>query len=469
MPPPSAQRATILRRLTPAALTAVALIVWPPVPATGADVEAILIDGRTVSGEWAGAPGGTSVVFRRKDGPITLALHEISLLTFHAINANPVSLPGPPRAKTEENAAASDQPPSQPPDRPTGDTGNALSDAADSPPSPAKSAPAVFHLADGGKLFGRLLPADGVSDAVRTATVLGDATLLPFQGLAGIQLAGGDYVRADEVFQDALAARLPGHDLLITRSLDEVRLLRGQLVRIGPAGGAFSFGGRTRDFRAERVFGIVLAATGGRAARHRWPVTAALVDGSLFSGRLTGGDSESLGLKTSVGTELNLRLDLLAELRLQSDRVVYLSDLKPSATHVAGLLHRPWPVAMDKNVAGGPLAIGGRVFAKGIGVHSRTEISYALNGAYERFVSTIGIDDAVRPRGNVVFQVLADARIRFDSGELSGSDPPRPVLVDVSGVKTLTLVVDYGAAMDVADQADWADARLLKPASRVQE
>jgi len=30
----------------------------------------------------------------------------------------------------------------------------------------------------------------------------------------------------------------------------------------------------------------------------------------------------------------------------------------------------------------------------------------------------------------------------------------------------LTLIVDYGEALDVADHADWADARLIKPPAR---
>jgi hypothetical protein len=104
------------------------------------------------------------------------------------------------------------------------------------------------------------------------------------------------------------------------------------------------------------------------------------------------------------------------------------------------------------------------VFDKGLGVHSRTELDYQLDRAYESLVATIGIDDAVRPRGSVVFRVLGDGKVLFDSGVLTGKDPPRDVNVNVVGVSLLTLVVDYGDELDLSDQADWGGARLLKPA-----
>jgi hypothetical protein len=63
-----------------------------------------------------------------------------------------------------------------------------------------------------------------------------------------------------------------------------------------------------------------------------------------------------------------------------------------------------------------------------------------------------------------VFRVLGDGKVVFDSGVLTGKDPPRDMKVDMMGVNILTLVVDYGDELDLSDQADWGGARLLKPA-----
>ena len=110
--------------------------------------------------------------------------------------------------------------------------------------------------------------------------------------------------------------------------------------------------------------------------------------------------------------------------------------------------------------------MAGRLFDKGLGVHSKTELDYSIGGAYESLVSTIGIDDTVRPSGSVVFRILGDGKVLFDSGALTGQDPPREIKVDVKGVNILTLIVDYGDGLDLADHADWGGVRLLKPAAR---
>ncbi len=116
-------------------------------------------------------------------------------------------------------------------------------------------------------------------------------------------------------------------------------------------------------------------------------------------------------------------------------------------------------------VSGGPLAIGGRRFEKGLGVHSKTELAFEIGGAYETFAATIGVDDAVRPRGNVVFRVAGDNKVLFDSGVKTGADGAQDIIVDIRHVKILTLMVDYGEELDLADHADWGGARLLKPAA----
>jgi len=53
--------------------------------------------------------------------------------------------------------------------------------------------------------------------------------------------------------------------------------------------------------------------------------------------------------------------------------------------------------------------------------------------------------------------------VLFDSGEIGGTDGARDIIVDVAGVKTLTLTVEYGEGLDVSDQADWGDVRLIRP------
>lgn len=145
----------------------------------------------------------------------------------------------------------------------------------------------------------------------------------------------------------------------------------------------------------------------------------------------------------------------------QPEGDVFLSDL-PYASATSG-----WgPVEFDRSNGsqaqfdGRPLTIGGRVFAKGLGTHAFSVLSYDLGGRCNTFSAQLGLDDEVGARGSVVFQVYGDDRKLYDSGVLRGSDAATRAEVRVDGVKVLKLIVtDAGDNIDY-DHADWADARL---------
>lgn len=420
-----------------AILFCVAGTLGAPASTLRASVHVVRIDGTTVSGEWIGTPDGKTVDIKTADGLQRIPLDGLSSVTFRA-------------QEKRRNKATSTS--------------------------------VLFHLADGGRLYGELVaksPADSAAaqdDAPTSGgtpaegnrligrTALGDSVALAFDRLAGLQLTrGADFPRAGELFRAALADRLPGHDVLITRTPDGPRALRGRLEHFDASGGAFVFGDRARRFQAEKVFGVVFAAGVAGDRLQPYPVTLTLVDGSVLSGRMERADTDSLRLATSLGIGADLPINMVATIKVRSERVVYVSSLSPSAERREGLLHRPWPVGLDRSVTGGPLSIGGHGFDRGIGVHSLTALDFPIDGVFEAFAATIGIDDAVRPRGSVVFRVLGDGKVLFDSGLVTGADPPRDILVDVVGVNSLTLLVDYGEELDLADAAVWGDARLLKP------
>jgi hypothetical protein len=189
-----------------------------------------------------------------------------------------------------------------------------------------------------------------------------------------------------------------------------------------------------------------------------------LGDGSQLPGWLQPAGSEQLTLETAFGSRLELQPDRIVAVVFHSDRVVYLSDMAAVRQETQGLLHAPWPIQKDRSVGGKPMRLGGRRFDKGLGVHARTQLVYALDGQFERFCATIGIDDSVRPRGNVVFRASGDDNVLFDSGLIGGSDEPQDIRLAVQGVSELTLMVDYGEQMDLADHADWAAARVIRAA-----
>ena len=135
----------------------------------------------------------------------------------------------------------------------------------------------------------------------------------------------------------------------------------------------------------------------------------------------------------------------------------YLSDLAwTSATSGWGTVHK------DASVTGNTLTLAGVTYAKGLGTHAASTITYALNGAYKSFLATVGVDDEENGKGtgSVDFQVFGDGVLLFDSGVLT-NNKATAVSVSLAGVKTLSLVASGGADGIDFDHADWAGARVL--------
>ncbi|MET7966339.1 NPCBM/NEW2 domain-containing protein [Micromonospora sp. NPDC005305] len=123
-------------------------------------------------------------------------------------------------------------------------------------------------------------------------------------------------------------------------------------------------------------------------------------------------------------------------------------------------------VLKDRAVSGNPIRLAGTEYAKGIGTHANSEVVYDLEPTDTRFVAIVGIDDVQRtsPNASVVFQVLADGKVVYDSGLMRAQpySPPQRVELDVLGVERLVLRVTDAGNTNNSDHADWADARVLR-------
>jgi len=192
------------------------------------------------------------------------------------------------------------------------------------------------------------------------------------------------------------------------------------------------------------------------------PAVCVIDDGYRIAGHILRTSSDTISLRGVSDATISLSVPTIREIRFNSTRIVYLSDLKPSDQQQRSVFDIHWPVRFDRAVSNRPLALNGRSYAKGLGVHAHSEITYQLDQAYRSFAATIGIDDFTRPAGHVIFQVFGDDRELFSSGAITGRDEPRDVLVDLAGVRVIRLVVQQAEQLDIGDHADWANARLIK-------
>ena len=253
-----------------------------------------------------------------------------------------------------------------------------------------------------------------------------------------------------------------GQDLLVVVRKDgRWQSIGGMLVGVGEKKLTFRYRGADRTLDRTRVRAVLLAEADATEPVH----PAGMVIG--FSGErvalvsLTVRDGQARLVGPVVGGR-SLPMDRLAEIRFRSDRRVPLGELSPVEVREAGLF-TTYPHRVGRSVAGGPIRLGGQTYETGLGLHSRAELVYELDGAFESFLALAGIDDAVRPQGHVTLRILTDGKEAFGPVDLSGRDDPRPVRVDVRGVDRLTIRVDFGRdGLDVGDHLDLAEAVLIR-------
>ncbi len=140
----------------------------------------------------------------------------------------------------------------------------------------------------------------------------------------------------------------------------------------------------------------------------------------------------------------------------------YLSDLTPTAsTNGWGPYERDRSNGESGATDGRTLTLNGTTYAKGLGVHSFSSLTYALAGSYSSFEADIGVDDEVGDKGSVVFRVLADGGEIFRSSTLTGASVTQSIRLNVAGVQNLQLIVENADGSTAFDHANWANAKLI--------
>jgi hypothetical protein len=230
----------------------------------------------------------------------------------------------------------------------------------------------------------------------------------------------------------------------------------------GISGGKVSFeldgAERTIDLASVRL--IELANTlGGEKPRGE----IILTDGSaipfaqiaLGSGRWTIGHPR---LSVSPLEEAKV-----AEVRIFSDKLAYLSDLQPVRQEQVGMFDAGVGFVRDRSTTGGPIRLGGVTYSRGLGLHSRCVLTYQLDGKYSTFLAKAGIDDAAARAGKAVLTVSADGKKLLDAQALSADQSGMDLRLDVKGAKELTILVEFPPdGLDVGGHVDLADAILVQ-------
>jgi hypothetical protein len=303
----------------------------------------------------------------------------------------------------------------------------------------------------------------------RIALAGGDVLELPVHEVAAVRfLAGPEALAAQWARILALKAQ---SDMLVVAKADSLDYHKGVLGDVTAVQAHFELDGEPLEVKRSKVYGLIYyhAAAGGPTPEGAYTVLDA--GGSRWSVRGLA-FSDHWEWITAGGRTVRRGPEQLAAADLSRGKIVFLSDLVPDSavyTPLWGMekelpsrleLFRP---RQDQNMESKPLRIGGKTYAKGLWLHSRTEMIYRLPGRFSRFEAVAGIDDDVRPRGHVRLVIRGDDKVLLDT-TVSGNDKDavHPISLDLSGVRRLVILVDYGDDLDVADHLDLGDARLIK-------
>ena len=173
--------------------------------------------------------------------------------------------------------------------------------------------------------------------------------------------------------------------------------------------------------------------------------------------------------ETSVPTAVEVKTpDKLVRPPEPPEPNVQLSDLVPLAAQTG------WgKVGRDLSCQGNPLALAGKRYAKGMGVHAPSMLVYRIPKGAKRFVAVVGIDDEMKKdeRSSVAFEVYGDVKEMGEPPELLAKSPPlgdktmRTWCLDTElseRHKELRLVVTVAGDDNKGDHADWVNAGFVK-------
>jgi NPCBM/NEW2 domain len=284
-------------------------------------------------------------------------------------------------------------------------------------------------------------------------------TVLHLDTVSNIRLGAGDNNIIDS--WEILCSRNHKQDLLVIRKGDILDHLDGTITSITKEKINFLLDGSEISANRKKIFGLIYARK--PIANTNSVCKAVLQNSSIMNlaSIIRSVDDSFYQAELSVGGEIKIPIDSLKRLDFSLGKIQYLSDMKPVEVVYTPFFDVKWEYQKDRNMDGGPIRLERKKYEKGLCIHSKTYLRYRLAGNYRRFQAVMGIDDSVKKLGNVHVVISADTK-QLIKTDVSGDDDPREIDLDVSGVRDLIILVDFGSNLDISDHLDLANARLIK-------
>ena len=311
----------------------------------------------------------------------------------------------------------------------------------DSQPRPATGW--VAQGVGGERLVGPLVGLDDDDALIVRIGRFGNVSL-PLDRLAVLR-------RADADPPEAPADRTA--DVVLLANGDRVRGLVAGLtadaVTVQPDGG-----GAALELPLDGVAAVFPAALGRGEPEPGWQVSMA--DGAIVPVDAAGFDS-GRWLFDHGQRQASVPPDEVLAVEQVNGPVLFLSALRPTEASQTPYLTAAAPARFDADVAGDPLPGG----VRGIGVHSRSELTFDVPAGYEMFRTGYAVANNAA-RADVDLSIRLDGEVAWQKQGVTAATPEEVVELPLNGAKTLTLVVDYGRNLDAQDRLNWLQPALVR-------
>jgi hypothetical protein len=317
------------------------------------------------------------------------------------------------------------------------------------------------------------------NNAVFKVLTTGQEVTTPLADIANVLLEG--HVAKFRKDWDERITRVRKQDVYVDYNpkTESFRVVEGTFLKGNAAGTELNFNylGAVRKVSLEKdpekesnIYGIIFVRGVNAAAK---PVACKLIDAenNLIYVSAVKTTAAGIEVETSCGVKLLYQPQTVARFDYRTSRLAYLGDLKPSNLVETSPFDTVEHYQVNRNLDGGQLKLGGKVYQSGIAVHAFTEIEFNIKGDYREFKALVGVDDDVSGHdGATPVKILGADRTGADWKELASfaverkdrGKAPKVVSINIKDVQKLKIIVGTGDLQDIGKHVDFADAQVTK-------
>ena len=181
-----------------------------------------------------------------------------------------------------------------------------------------------------------------------------------------------------------------------------------------------------------------------------------LHDHSVVTARSLALKNDQFQVQATSEYSLTIEPENVGRIDFYSDRAVPLTTRKWTRFEFQPFLSREEFVGVNQSWSQTPLSTQGISYAYGLGLASRSRITFPISEGDRQFIAVCGIDDSTQGGGSVRFRVLVNGEVAYQSEVIRGDDPAQQLgPISLEGSRELSLEVDYADYGDIQDIANW--------------